>query len=302
MVPKKEKPPNNNPRCPICHGKTFLWHRYATHLHFKCYSKKAGHSIKVPRVLPNFQKKKLPAFAAASFKRFRFHPKTILMALSLYFESSCSLRQIQWFLYCHYSIAVSHVTIYRWIRHFTPFFKTVSHLLLQTANLQSDEWHADETFIKIRGVTHYLWILLDSETRVVIAFHLSALRDSSAALQLLQEAHFLTDAQPATIITDGLWAYAMPIKMAYPHTEHHVYTSFAEVRNNNLLESFNKTFKAWYKTKKGFHSFASALDSITNFLFYYNFIHSHSSLSNFTPASVAGISYTEEQRKHWFLF
>ena len=47
--------------------------------------------------------------------------------------------------------------------------------------------------------------------------------------------------------------------------------------------------------KIGFHSFASALDCITNLLFYYNFIHNHSSLSNFTPASVAGVSYTEEQ-------
>ena len=105
-----------------------------------------------------------------------------------------------------------------------------------------------------------------------------------------------------TSITDGLWAYAMPIKMAYPYTEHHAYTSFAELRNNNLLEAFNKTFKAWYKAKKGFHSFASALDCITNFLFYYNFIHNHSCLSNFTTASVAGVSYTEEQRKHWFFF
>ncbi len=112
-------------------------------------------------------------------------------------------------LYCCF-----HVTIYRWIRRFTPFFKAVSNPLLQTANLQSNEWHADETFMKIRGVTHYLWILLDSEKRVVIAFYLSALRDSSAPLQLFQEAHCLTDAQPAAIITDGLWAYAMPIKMA----------------------------------------------------------------------------------------
>ena len=165
------------------------------------------------------------------------------MAPSLYFQSSRSLRQIQWFLYSHCCIAVFHVTIYRWIRRFTPFFKAVSNPLLQTANLQSNEWHADETFMKIRGVTHYLWILLDSEKRVVIAFYLSALRDSSAPLQLFQEAHCLTDAQPAAIITDGLWAYAMPIKMAYPHTEHHADTSFAELRNHPLLEAFHKAFK-----------------------------------------------------------
>ena len=97
--------------------------------------------MKVPIINLNFCKKKFSAFVNASFKRFRFAPKTILLDIALYFESSSSLRQIQKFLQNHMSVCVSHISIYRWIRHFAPFFRTVFYFLLQKANLQSDEWH-----------------------------------------------------------------------------------------------------------------------------------------------------------------
>lgn len=60
--------------------------------------------------------------------------------------------------------------------------------------------------------------------------------------------------------------------------------------NNNLIESFNKTFKAWYKSKKGFNLFKKANNLIFMFLFHYNFIRTHSSLNNLTPAEVSGSS------------
>ena len=44
----------------------------------------------------------------------------------------------------------------------------------------------------------------------------------------------------------------------------------------------------------------STLDMISNFLFYYHFIHSHFYLSGQTPA--VGVAYSQEQTKHFFLF
>ena len=38
--------------------------------------------------------------------------------------------------------------------------------------------------------------------------------------------------------------------------------------NNNLIESFNKTFKAWYKAKKGFNSFEKANNLIYLFIYF----------------------------------
>ena len=46
----------------------------------------------------------------------------------------------------------------------------------------------------------------------------------------------------------------------------------------------------------------SALHIISNFLFYYHFIHSHFYLLGQAPASVADVTYSQQQAKHWFLF
>ena len=42
----------------------------------------------------------------------------------------------------------------------------------------------------------------------------------------------------------------------------------------------------------------SALHIISNFLFYYHFIHSHFYLLGQTPASVADVTYSQQQAKH----
>lgn len=42
--------------------------------------------------------------------------------------------------------------------------------------------------------------------------------------------------------------------------------------SNNLIECFNKQFKAWYKTKQGFSSFESANNLISLFVFFFNFV------------------------------
>ena len=82
----------------------------------------------------------------------------------------------------------------------------------------------------------------------------------------------------------------MLLMLVYPESKRHVYDFFRDDVTNNIIESFHKTFKAWYKTKKGLHCFESALDIISNFLFYYHFIHSHLSLFGQAPASVAGVT------------
>ena len=67
------------------------------------------------------------------------------------------------------------------------------------------------------------------------------------------------------------------------------------------IEAFNKQFKAWYKTKQGFNSFDSASSMIMMFVYFFNFIRPHSSLSNLTPAQVAGCNYSERQQNSLLL-
>ena len=77
--------------------------------------------------------------------------------------------------------------------------------------------------------------------------------------------------------------------------------SFKDDISNNVIEAFNKQFKYWYKTRYGFNSFESANSMIMMFVFFYNFIRPHSSLSNLTPAQVAGLKYSERQQNSLLL-
>ena len=65
---------------------------------------------------------------------------------------------------------------------------------------------------------------------------------------------------------------------------------------SNIIEAFNKQFKYWYQTRYGFNSFESANSMIMMFVFFFNFIRPHSSLSNLTPTQVAGLKYSKRQQ------
>ena len=215
--------------------------------------------------------------------------------------TNLSTRAISRFLKASINFSVSHVAVHYWTKAFAPWFHAVSTAFMASLNLASDEWHADETFIKIKGVTYYLWILLDSETRFVISFILSDKRDGTSAYRLFQRAVSLTRASPKVIITDHLAAYEQAIATFYPNAEHYCYKDFTDDKSNNTIETFNKTFKGWYRTKKGFKAFTSSLGLITTYMFHYNFLRQHSSLNQLPPAIVAGANYSDMRQRQWLL-
>ena len=156
-------------------------------------------------------------------------------------------------------------------------------------NFNSDEWHADETVVKIKGQKYYIWLIVDSETRFCLGFHLTKSREESSAMSLFNSVNGL--GFPNSIVSDRLPSYNMPVKTCFPNSIHIKVNDFKDDISNNLIESFNKTFKSWYNTKQGFNSFESANNLICVFIFFYNFLRPHLSLNNLTPAQVAGLNY-----------
>ena len=71
-----------------------------------------------------------------------------------------------------FGVKVSHTTIGNWCTKFAPMFDNMRLELMPMVNLNSDEWHTDETVIKIAEQKHYIWFIIDSETRFIIeCFH-----------------------------------------------------------------------------------------------------------------------------------
>ena len=294
-TPKKFK----YPKCPKCGKATFLHHAYKHYNRYKCGNKKCNHVIVQYHNfnINNSSSEKLTG--SLSMKGMRFPLHTILTALTLYFLNNTSTRAIARFLNVTSNIKVSHVTIASWTHKFAPFFKLRADSFKEQLNLQSDDWHADETVVFINGEKYYLWLAIDSETRFILAFHLTKSRSEDSAFTLISEAKKF--GEPSNFITDRLPSYNQAAAKVLPNTNHIPVAPMSSDTSNNLIESFNKTFKAWYKTKKGFNSFEKANNLISVFIFHYNFIRPHGSLNNHTPAEVAGFASDSKSKNSWFV-
>jgi len=235
-------------------------------------------------------------FGKHNFKRMRYPVHLIITALSMFFLGKNSFRNISLILRTAFNINISHVTISNWCTKFAPMFDDMRIQLLPMLDFDSDEWHADETVVKIAGVKHYIWFVVDSETRFVIGFHLSPHRDSPQTVAVLNEVK--SHGTPQAIVSDRYSAYKVPVKSILG-IEHIRVESFKDDISNNLIECFNKQFKAWYKTKQGFSSFRSANNLISLFVFFFNFVRPHSALNGLTPAQVAGLNLSIKQKREF---
>ncbi len=287
------------PSCPVCGKASFLHHDYENYSNYRCGDKKCNHSFFAWKnnaiTTPSMSK----LFGKHNFKRMRYPVPLIVTALTMFFLGKNSFRNISLILRIAHNIKVSHTTISNWCKNFAPMFDDMRIQLVSLLDLNSDEWHADETVVKIAGVKHYIWFIIDSETRYVIGFHLSPHRDSPQAVSLIDEAR--KHGKPNTVVSDRYSAYKVPVKSLLPDTKHIRVESFKDDISNNLIECFNKQFKAWYKTKQGFCSFDSANNLIAMFVFFFNFVRPHSALNGLTPAQVAGLNLSKHQKREFLL-
>lgn len=287
------------PPCPVCGKASFLHHNYENYSNYRCGDKKCNHSFFVWKSTAVANTSLSELFGKHDFKRMRYPVQTIITALSMFYLGKNSFRNISLILRTAFNIKVSHTTISNWCTNFAPLFDDMRIRLMPLLDLNSDEWHADETVVKIAGVKHYIWFVIDSETRFVIGFHLSPYRNSPQAVSVLHEAQ--KQGAPAAIVSDRYSAYKVPVKSLFHGVKHIRVESFKDDISNNLIECFNKQFKAWYKTKQGFSSFASVNNLISMFVFFFNFIRPHSALAGMTPAQVAGLKLSHKQKQQFLL-
>lgn len=290
------------PSCPRCGKATFLHHDYTYYSNYRCCDKKCNHSFNVQKeITVNLPSSEFPR-SDFSMRRMRHPLYIVLAALNYYFMANVTTRKASQLLAAVHQVSISHVTVSKWIKRFAPVFQMISDVLKGQMNLSdSDEWHFDETYVKIRGQDFYLWLSIDSETRFILDFHLSPNRDSDSAHRLLGNCnrHFGSPASAA--VSDRYKAYIQPVSFYFGDACHIRVEDFHDLISNNLIEAFNNQFKAWYNPRRGFGSFDSANRLIAVYIFFYNFIRPHSSLNGLTPAQVSGLDSSKRMRDNWFL-
>jgi putative transposase len=195
----------------------------------------------------------------------RFFSNIISFAVEIYTDlrKAISLEGVAELLKTIFGADVSGEAVRLWV---LSSKKTISRREI----VKATTWHADETYIKIKGNGYWLWIVYDKLG--VLAWHISKKRKIKDAKIVLQKALEVAGIKPAKIITDGLKQYCYAIKKVIgwnwrTQKEKHIVDS--GIGRNWYIERLNREIK---RRLKWFSTFQSIKGAKAFFgMWFYNF-------------------------------
>jgi transposase-like protein len=232
------------------------------------------------------------------FEKMKATPQVVTVALDLYFKG-ISLRKIVDHLEQFYSVKVTHVAVFKWIKKYVQLMKDYVDSLVPNV---SGIWHSDEMTLNVNGELKWLWNVMCNETRFWLASQITDKRETKDARMVLAEARNMAKVRPLAVVTDGLRAYEHAITkefrtMKAPRTEHIRVPNIRNRSNNNMVERLHGTIRERNKVMRGLDDEKTAQTIIDGFRIYYNFIRPHMSLSGKTPAQQAKLNLKLGQNK-----
>ena len=187
------------------------------------------------------------------------------------------------------------MTVLNWVRNLTDKARDVT---ADTKIATGNEWVADEMQVRVGGEKMWLFNVMDSKTRFVLAAYLSKERTKRAAQRTMEIARDRAKNPPDRIKTDGLRSYQRGIKDAFPDDDvkHVVSQGIRAVINNNLSERLQGTFRDRDKTLRALKGRDSGQEYLDGLVINYNYFRPHQSLDGKRPVEAAG---AEAPFKSW---
>jgi transposase-like protein len=269
---------DNEPRCPKCGSDEHIIRRGIRHNRHGPVQRYSCKRCKIRFTGRN------------AFDGIRSNAATVATAIDLYYRG-LSLRQVAQHLETSRGVMITHGTVYNWLKRYVELVnRYVKSLQVRT----SERWHADETFVRVRGRHLVMWALLDSETRFLIAMHISQGRGAADARALMKKGLEKSKNEPLEIVTDGLPSYSTAVEEGYKTRQKnrpliHLQGPLTESLNNKMERLFG-TVKGRLKTMCRFNNEESAKRFADGFAAYYNLMKPHRSLKGKTPAQAAGLT------------
>ena len=192
----------------------------------------------------------------SAFAGYRFPADVILLAVRWYLRFGLSYRDLEELL-AERGIEVDHVTLYRWVQHFTPLAVEAAGPCRHTAGVR---WFIDETYVKVAGMWRYVYRAVDEHGQVIDVL-VSARRDIAAARRFFVRMLAVQE-DPEEITTDRAPALAAVIAELLPAALHDT-----EPYANNRMEGDHGRLKARLRPMRGLKSFRSARTIIAGHAF-----------------------------------
>lgn len=211
--------------------------------------------------------------AVSVFAGFRFPPEVISVAVRWYLRYGLSYRDVEELL-AERGVTVDHVTVYRWVRRFTPEFIEAAR---PCRHAPGNRWFVDETYVKVAGRWTYLYRAVDQHGQVIDVL-LSARRDLAAARRFFTRALHLGTV-PADVTTDRAPFYPRVLDELVPSAMHTV-----ERYANNPIETDHGRLKARLRPMRGLKRHRSARVLAAGHAFVQNLRRGHYDIATEIPA------------------
>lgn len=160
------------------------------------------------------------------YRGHRFPKEIISSCVWFYFRFGVSFRDVEEMIAAR-GVVVSYETVRCWCE---KFGKEYADRLRRWRPQTGDKWHLDEVFLKINGVTRYLWRAVD-QNGVVLDILVQPKRDRFAAIRFFRKLLRATGRKPRVIITDKLRSYGAAKRVVMPgvaHRQHRYLNNRAE--------------------------------------------------------------------------
>ena len=211
------------------------------------------------------------------------------LCLTLHINLGLSLRKTSQALMDLYGFKVSHQQIANYCKTAALCVKPfVDHYDYKPGLA----FVADETYIKIRGITTYVWFIMDSASRSILGYRVSDNRSVGPCIMAMRMAFEKLKykiPEGFKFIADGYSAYPLAAqqfflefgeRMKFEITQvigltndDAVSTEFRPYKQ--LIERLNRTYKASYRYTNGFDGLEGASYDLALWVAYYNFLRPH---------------------------
>jgi putative transposase len=222
-----------------------------------------------------------------AFPGMKIPAEQIAWVLCMYYEG-IAFKEICRYLERTYNSYPSDSTVYGWIDKFT---KMAIEVESQNTPKVGDVWIANSNCVKIGEEDVWLWDMVDTESRFMLATHASKELMAKEAGITLAVAIQKAGRSPGTILTDQSEVYE-----AYLEGTSKLQNESITVRQTlnateaEWLENYRSNLKARIIVIKRFKNFESARDVIQAWPLHYNYFRPHEITTNTTPAYRAGIT------------
>jgi transposase-like protein len=222
-----------------------------------------------------------------NFQFRKFSPHILGLCLTYVVNLGLSTRMTARALLDIHGVRISHAMVARYVHTASAIVATyVNDYDYKPTNYLA----ADETYVKVKGVNHYVWFVMDAIKKSILGHAVSSARALEPCMLALRRSfsHFKEFPGGALkFVSDGYSIYNLAqqqfamkdmffnLTQVFGLTnEDPVSTEHRWLKQN--IERLNRTFKFSYRVTNGYGSFDGADSHVAIFVAYYNFLRPHS--------------------------